>query len=340
MSEKYTMIKFILLIRILLTTSISYSFEIDKNDIEAYPQSSFPAIAIEINDQSLSYYGMDSSQEQKLRYAEQSTRLKGEIPLSGYIFAKEFVESFKFPNTIGNKKSRSEFLRIFSEKNPGKLVDFILSVNEKKRTAENAQEIELLQQLIEKEQTSDDPNTTAFFSTGYIELKSPEDNNERYFIKISDVNKKTMTLNSNKTHINILKSVTVYSFQNILSSLNFGDIERDSPEDKLYKRLETLNLSICSFDCPLNFTRDLSEMALNVGKIVSFEVVGNSKIENMDDFNKYVFAQQWCVLNNFSKACHVPKLDDEIKNLSQNKIILELIQRHNGHDELCKFIQK
>jgi hypothetical protein len=309
--------KFLILISLLISIS-AYSFEVDKIDIENHPQSSFPTISLTIGDETVPYYGMDSSQVEDLKFRKENTQIKGEIPLSGYIFAKEFVESFRIPNLLENKKI--EFVKVFDEKNVGNLVAFILSTDKLNKLDKLAGKI-------------------AMFSTGYIELKSPKGNNERYFIKISDVNKSTMTLNRNKTKINLLKSITIYSFQNILGSLNFGDIEKDSVEDQLYNRLEALNLSVCGLDCPLDFTIDLSSLALNVGRIVSFEVVGNSKIENMDDFNKYVLAQQWCILNNFSQACHVSKLDNELFEMSNNTIIQELITKHGSAEKMCKFLQ-
>lgn len=220
------------------------------------------------------------------------------------------------------------------------MIDFILSVDEKKRPAQNVKELDLVSKLIKQKKSDELPEEVAIFSSGYIEIKSPKGNNERYFIKITDVNKKTMTLNNNKTKINLLKSVAIYSFQNILSGLNFGDIEKGSSEDQLYNKLEALNLSVCGLDCPLTFTTDLSSLALDLGKIVNFEVVGNSKIENMDDFNKYILAQQWCVLNNFSNACHVPELDNEVLNMRKNKIIIELITKHGSAEKMCKFLQK
>ncbi|MDD4972964.1 MAG: hypothetical protein PHY93_01365 [Bacteriovorax sp.] len=331
--------KFLILISLFLSFS-AYSFEVDKIDIENHPQSSFPTILVTIGNKTAPYYGMDSSQDEDLKFMKESSQVKGEIPLSGYIFAKEFVESFRLSNLVSNKKEKIEFVKIFEEKNVGKMVDFILSVDEKKRPAKTEKELKVILNLIKQKKSDELPEEVAIFSTGYIELKSPKGNNERYFIKVTDVNKETMTLNNNKTKINLLKSITIYSFQNILSGLNFGEIEKGSVEDQLFNKLESLNLSICGLNCPLTFTTDLSSLALNVGKIVNFEVVGNSKIENMDDFNKYVLAQQWCVLNNFSNACHVPELDSELLNMSKNKIISELITKHGSYEKMCKFLQK
>lgn len=330
--------KILVLISLLLSFS-SYSFEVDKIDIENHPQSSFPSISLTIGDRSVTYYGMDSSQEGDLKFMKEAVQLKGEVPLSGYIFAKEFVESFRLANLASNKKEKSEFIKIFEEKDSGKLVDFILSVNEKKRNALTDDELKIASKIIEKKKSDESPEEIAIFSTGYIEIKSPKGNSERYFIKVDDVNKNNMSLNDKKTKINLLKSITIYSFQNILSGLNWGDIEKGSQEEQLFNKLETLNFKICSFDCPLTFTKDLSSLALGVGKIVTFEVVGNSKIENMDDFNKYVLAQQWCVLNNFSNACHVPELDKELLSTSKNKIISGLIQKHGSAEKMCKFLQ-
>lgn len=330
----------ILLILLLNLLQNSYAFEIDKIDVESHPHNTFPSINIVIGDKSVEYYGMDSAQEGNLKFQKTSSQLKGEVTLSGYIFAKEFVESFRIPKTVGNKKKKNEFVKIFSENDPSKLIKLILSVDEKWRTAESPAELEKIIKAIEKDKTDDIPGGTSFFPTGFIELKSPKANNERYFIKLSDIDKTTMSLNPNKEKINLLKSITVYSFQNIQLGVNFGEIEKGSAEDLLISRLEKLNTSICTINCPLDFTKDLSELALNVGKVVSFEVVGNEKIENMDDFNKYVFAQQWCVLNNFSKACHEKKLDDEIEAMALNPIIKSLILKHHSKDELCNFLQK
>ncbi len=323
----------------LLSFSV-FSFEVDRIDIENHPQSSFPAISVTIENKTVQYYGMDNSQADDLKFIKASDQLKGEIPLSGYIFAKEFVDSFRHLNLVSNKKDKSEFIKIFEEKNVGKMVDFILTINEKKRTAKTEKEQQLVLKLLEQKKSDELSHEIAIFPTGYIELKSPMGNDERYFIKITDVNKETMTLNSARTKINLLKSVTIYSFQNLLSGLNFGDIEKGSAEDLLYNKLEALNLSICGINCPLSFTADLSLLAMNVGKIVSFEVVGNSKIENMDDFNKYVLAQQWCVLNNFTNACHVSDLENDLLGMSKNKIISELITKHGSADKMCKFLQK
>jgi hypothetical protein len=334
------MIKIVLISFLSLLAQSSYSVEIDNLDIESHPQSSFPSINLSIGDKSVEYYGMDSAQEGNLKFVKQDTQLKGEVAISGYIFAKEFVESFRIPNTIANKKKKSEFVEIFNEKDPSKFLKVILSINEKWRTSETPEELEKIIKIIKKEKTPDSPDSTPFFPTGFIELKSPKGNNERYFINLADINKTNVTLTTDKSKINLLKSVTIYSFQNILSNLNFGDIEKDSVEDKLFKRLENLNFSICSFDCPIDFTKDLSSLALKVGKIVTFQVLGDNSIENMDDFNKYLMAQQWCVLNNFSESCHVKALDDEINDLALNPIIKGLIQKHNSAVGLCKFLQK
>jgi hypothetical protein len=309
---------FLFLLALLILPIFSAVAEIDKLDIENHPQSSFPAIRVEIDGKSAFYYGSDSSNT-AIKLVRSNSELKGEIPLSGYIFAKEFVDSFRISGAKGNKKTKEEFLKIFDEKNPGKLVAFILATNERRPSEESGE---------------------TQFPSGYIELKSPRNNNERYFIKLSEVKNANMTLNADRTKINLLKSVTVYGFQNILSGLNFGDIEKGSDQDKLYSRLEKINLSVCSFDCPLDATKNLSGLALNVGKVVSFEVVGNDKIENMDDFNKYVLAQQWCLLNNFSTACHVPALDVELNSLTKNPVLAELLKKHQSFEKLCKFIQE
>lgn len=326
---------------ILLVLSFStHSFEVDKIDIENHPQTSFPSISLTIGDKTVAYYGMDSSKQGDLKFKKEGVQLKGEIPLNGYIFSKEFVESFRLSNLASNKKESHEFVKIFEEKDTGKLVDFILSVNEKKRTALSEEELKIASKIIDKKKSDESPDEISIFSTGYIEIKSPKGNNERYFIKMGDVDKKNMILNDKKTKINLLKSITVYSFQNISTGLNWGDIEKDSLEEQLSNKLEALNSNVCAFDCPLTFTKDLSALALMVGKTVTFEVVGNGKIENMDDFNKYVLAQQWCVLNNFSNACHVPELDKELLSTSKNKIISDLIKKHGSAEKMCKFLQK
>lgn len=314
--------------------------EIDRIDIENHPLSSFSPIKVSIGDQNVIYYGMDSSQSGNLKFIRvQDEFLKGEIELSGYIFSKEFVESFRIPNTLASKKSKSEIVKIFSEKNPAKLLDYLMSVNEKKRTPENEKELALLSKLIKEKGFEDDAESTPYFSTGYIELKSPKENNERYFVKISDFKKENLKINPTKTKINLLKAISVYSFQNILTGLNFGDIEKGSQADTLSGQLENVNNSLCGLECPLDFSKDLSQFALNVGKIVSFEVVGNEKIENMDDFNKYVLAQQWCVLKNFSNACFEKNLNSELIKMSQNEIMNELTKRHKSSEELCRFLQ-
>ena len=314
--------------------------EIDRIDIETHPLNSFSTVKISIGDENVVYYGMDSSQSGNLKFIRvQDDFLKGEIELSGYIFSKEFVESFRIPNTLSNKKSKSEFVKIFSEKNPAKLLDYLMQVNEKKRTPENENELALLTKLINNKGFEDNAESTPYFSTGYIELKSPKGNNERYFVKISDFKKENLKINPAKTKINLLKAISVYSFQNILTGLNFGDIEKGSQADFFSGQLENLNNSLCGLECPLAFSKDLGQFALNVGKIISFEVVGNDKIENMDDFNKYVLAQQWCVLKNFSNACFDKDLNSELIKMSQNEIMNELTKRHKSSEELCRFLQ-
>lgn len=314
--------------------------EIDRIDIESHPLNSFSTIKVSIGDQNVIYYGMDSSQSGNLKFIEvQDEFLKGEIELSGYIFSKEFVESFRIPNTLANKKSKREFVKMFSEKNPVKLLDYLMSINEKKRTPENEKEMALLAKLIKEKEFEDDAISTPYFSTGYVELKSPKGNNERYFVKISDFKKENFKINPAKTKINLLKAISVYSFQNILAGVNFSDIEKGSQTDNFSGQLENLNNSLCGLECPLDFSKDLSQLALNVGKIVSFEVVGNEKIENMDDFNKYVLAQQWCVLKNFSNACFDKDLNNELIKMSQNETMNELTKRHKSSGELCRFLQ-
>ncbi|MBY0413060.1 MAG: hypothetical protein K2Q18_02790 [Bdellovibrionales bacterium] len=319
---------------------VCHSFEVDNIDITNHPQSSFPIIKVTIGEKTVDYYGGDSAQgEMKFEKAE-NLKLEGEIPLSGYIFAKEFVESFRITKTIANKKTKSEFVKIFSEENPGKLVDFLLTVNEKKRNAESDSEIKLLTKKIAEANTEDIPTSTPYFSTGYIELRSPKGNNERYFVKISDVNKATMKLNPDKTKINMLKAITIYSFQNTLSSLNFGDIEKGSVEDQLYNDLERTNLSLCNVDCPFASLKSIGSMAMNVGKIVSFEAQANDKIENFDDFNKYVLAQQWCLLNEFNNSCKNQDIEVELQKLAGSKILSDLLIKHKTKEDLCKFLQK
>lgn len=314
--------------------------EIDKIDIENHPLKSFSTINVFIGDQSITYYGMDSSQSENLKFIKVNDDfLKGEIELSGYIFSKEFVESFRIPKTLANKKMRSEFIKLFSEKNPARMLDFLMSVNEKKRTPENEKELAMLAKLIKEKDFQDDAASTAYFSTGFIELKSPKGSNERYFVKISDFKKENVKINVASTKINLLKAISVYSFQNILTGLNFGEIEKGSQSEIFSAQLENLNNSICGLTCSLDFTKDLSQLALNVGKIVSFEVVGNEKIENMDDFNKYILAQQWCILKNFSNTCLEKDLNSELVKISQNEIMSELIKRHKSSEELCRFLQ-
>ena len=83
----------LILISLLLSFS-AYSFEVDKIDIENHPQSSFPTISVTIGNKTAPYYGMDSSQDDDLKFMKESAQIKDESTLSGYIFAKEFVESF------------------------------------------------------------------------------------------------------------------------------------------------------------------------------------------------------------------------------------------------------
>ncbi len=335
------MSKIILFTLIFLNSFLIKAQDLDKIDIENHPLDSFPQITLSTGEGKIAFYGMDSSLESDLMFIKESKlSLASEVPLSGYIFSKEFVESFRIPKTIANKKTNDEFVRIFAEKDPAKLVEFLMHVNEKKRTAQNDQELAMISKIIKSKKTDDDPSSTPFFSTGYVEIQSPKNNNERYFIKAADINKKNIKLNANKTRISLLKAITVYSFQNILSGLNEGGFEAGSPEEILSENLKKLNSSICGISCPLDFTVDLSQLALSVGKIVSFEVVGHSKIKNIDDFEKYVMAQQWCVLKNFANACHVKELDTEIENLANNKIIKDLISRHQNSGALCKFLQK
>ena len=188
------LMKTLSLISFLLSFSI-YSFEVDKIDIENHPQPSFPSISLTIGDKTVAYYGMDSSQEGDLKFMKETAQLKGEVPLNGYIFAKEFVESFRLSNLASNKKDKSEFIKIFEEKDTGKLVDFILSVNEKKRSALSDEELKIASKIIKQKKSDESPEEIAIFSTGFIEIKSPKANNERYFIKVEDVNKKNMILN-------------------------------------------------------------------------------------------------------------------------------------------------
>lgn len=235
---------------------------------------------------------------------------------------------------------RSDFVKIFSEKNPAKLIEYLMSVNEMKRTPENENELALLTKLIKEKGLEDEAISTPYFSTGYIELRSPKGNNERYFVRISDLKKENIKINSAKAKMNLLKAISVYSFQSILAGLNFGDIEKGSQGDFFSGQLESLNNSLCGLECQLDLTKDLSQLALNVGKIVSFEVVGNKKIENMDDFNKYVLAQQWCVLKIFSNACFNKDLDNELIKMSQNETMNELTKRHKSSGELCRFLQE
>ena len=63
------------------------------------------------------------------------------------------------------------------------------------------------------------------------------------------------------------------------------------------------------------------------------------KIKNMDDFNKYILAQQWCILKNFSNTCLEKDLNSELVKISQNEIMSELIKRHKSSEELCRFLQ-
>lgn len=306
--------------------------------MENYPQDSFPKIVISAGDKGLEYYS--SSESGDMKFVKEGRTIKGEVPLNGYIFAKEFVESFRIPNTVANKKNKSQFVQIFAENNPGKMIEFLMDVNEKKRAALSDAEMAKLEQIIKKAKTDDDPATTAYFSTGYIEIKAPNGTNERLFIKASDISKQNMKLTPDKTKIDLLKSVSVYSFQNVLSGLNFGEIGKGSNEEKLYEKMEQMNLSICSTNCSTSPGKRLELFAMNVGKIVNFEVVGNSKIENMDDFNKYILAQQWCLLKNFANGCSNNAFKKGTDDMGSSPILSTLIKKHGSFDKLCDFLKK
>ncbi len=330
------LLKTLIILAICSIQALSYGVEVI--DVENHPQDSFPKIVISVGDKKIEYYS--SGEPGDISFIKEEKTIKGELPLNGYIFAKEFVESFRIPNTIANKKTKAQFVQIFSENNPGKMVEFLMSVNEKKRTAETDAELEKIEKLIKQANTDDDPATTAYFSTGYIEIKDPGANNERYFIKASDISKQNMKLSADKTKIDLLKSVSVYSFQNVLSGLNFGDIEKGSQEERLYEKMEQVSLTICSTNCQTTPGKSLESFAMNTGKIVSFEVVGNSKIADMDDFNKYVLAQQWCLLKNFSNACSNDSFKSGVDELGRSLIIKGLIQKHGSPDKLCDFLKK
>jgi hypothetical protein len=286
-----------------LYSGVLFSNEKEVIDIENHPISQFPKISIMVAGKNIEYYGSTNTKEGAIEYIQEKGSISGEFPLSGYIFSKEFVESVRIPNTLANKKRMEEFIQLFKENDTVKIISFIQSVDERKRTAKNQKELDEITALIKKFGTDDDPGSTPYFSTGYIEIKPPNGTNERYFIKAADITKESVNISADKTKISLLKAMTIYSFQNVLSGLNFGNIEKGDKEDTLYNQLEKINSSLCGVNCAGGTTKDLAPFAVSVGQIVGFEVVGASKISDMDDFNKYILAQQFCLLDNFNKIC-------------------------------------
>lgn len=328
---------------LLITFFISFhAFSSEKEilDIENHPQNQFPQITILNKNKSIAYYASTFTDENAIEYVKEDKLLAGEVPLSGYIFSKAFVESVRIPNTVANRKSYKEFLQVFDEGDSAKMVEFLLIINDRKRTAANDKELDFISKQIQKRQTDDIPESTPYFSTGYVEIKSPDHSNGRYFIKAGDITKANIKLSIDKTKIELLKAITVYSFQNVLTGLNFGNIEKGSQEDLLYSNLEKINASLCSTNCNEGSIKKLGSFAATVGKIVSFEVVGASEISDMDDFNKYIFAQQFCLLQNFSQACSNDDLTKEIKSVASDSIIDSLIKKHGNLKNLCSFVMK
>ena len=99
------MIQFFYMTLIMSISLITLAQDIDRIDVENHPLDSFPQLTLTIGELKVPFYGMDSRQEAELKFIKETTlELSSEVPLSGYIFSKEFVESFRISKTMGNKK--------------------------------------------------------------------------------------------------------------------------------------------------------------------------------------------------------------------------------------------
>jgi hypothetical protein len=262
-----------------------------RHEVNDFDPASFSNLEIQIpNGKVETYVGYikDLGDPEKNPYIFKKTShiLKGLFYLNGYVFAKEFVESKKFPNAK-NKKMFDEYLKIFNEKNIGKMIEFLFSVNELK---------------------------DQFSPKGFIEISSIEDSRSRYFIKMADLKKEAMILNVDELKINILKATTAYAIKDKISGLNLGNIESGDSFDLLTKDLLNLTDSICGINCTASPMMNFGGIASQLGKILTFEVVGNGKIPE-DKYNEYVLLQQWCMLDLFSEGCRNSGLEELIYSL-------------------------
>ncbi len=239
----------------------------------------------------------------------------GLIPISGYVIAKEFVEAHR---SNPDKKEKLKFYQALNEKNPQKLLSFFLDQAELKDSERK------------------------FLPTGFIELAPVENSEgkERIFVALKDLKKKDMKIDLNQAKIQILKSITVYSFQSLQTGVNFGQIEDGDEADKLSRALEEVSKTICGAHCENNDLNQIGEFAADIGNIVSTEMAGDSRLENLEESNDYIFAQQICTIESMNSVCGSKELTQSVDQLKSSALIIKLIKRHESFKNVCAFVTK
>jgi hypothetical protein len=298
-----------------------------KSEVENEKQTDFPGIKIDNHDAPELYaISLDHDADDPKYHFEKVAPLKKgtSLQISSYIVAKDLIDSLDVVS-VSNKTNRKELKEVMDSKDKTKLTKFILQMAEKLRTAENDKEQKILNDLIKKNKTGDDPKTTVKFKSGFIEVKPFEESDTRYFIPLSHL--KNLSIDVEEGKVKLLQSMNLLAFKKIRSNVNFGYLSDD--ETKELEDLENNLTSACNKQCMLKDQAELSGLVMNVIDLSSYDFLQDLTIDPKK-LNEKVFFAQICLVNNYTESCSNPALTTKLDKLLKRPGIKDILTKHSG----------
>lgn len=315
----------------LLTISFGLAMAQDgaylSHDIENEKQGDFPGLAISIKERPILYVVDINKTSSKSPISsadyvfEEKMKLNAgaKVKISSYIIAKDLLDSVNF-NSLSKKTSRKEIVSVLNSGNTKAIKDLLLKLAEKKRGAKDENELQKIQNEIDKSKSGDDPASLAFFQTGMIEvlpLNSEEfkgKENVRFFIPLDKI--EDLDLSQGEAKASVIKSVSLLGFKNIKMNINFGALPVETIQ--LIDEAEANFQNFCQGSCPIQDNFGFGDFMNDVISISTYSLINEPDLD-FDKINEGSMLQQACLLNEMNKFCPNDGLKLSIQKLVSEK---------------------
>jgi hypothetical protein len=307
--------------------SLAQSFS--KHEIENEKQNDFPGIKIDGKVAGSLYAISLDDDDADLDYGFKKTQTipSGTVlKLNSYVIAKELLDQLNF-KSISTKTSRAEIRKILDSKDPTALKGFYIKLAEKLRTAVSEEEFETIKKEIRLKKTEDDPNTTPYFKTGFVEVSPLTKSDIRYFIPLEKI--KSLKVDAEEGKVTLLQSMNLLAFKKLQANVNGGFLS-----DKEVKELEGLEKTFtdqCNRTCQFNHP-SVSELALNIIDIANFDFFKDLS-QDASSMNEKVFLAQACLIKNYSDTCG--NLKASAPTLLRRDGVKKILSKYSSLTEAC-----